>query len=182
MVGCISSGPSDQMMGGGWVGGWGWGVGMQLLLWSELYVDLHPLTSFLFHSFLFHINSIQNHYLIFLPYKTMFTLMLHTCIFALYFSWADPSLILMKCPWHIHGPNEQDHSINSAWHTWTFYLFFFCFWMCIVYCVWYGVEKQGFSIFSYINFLSATTEEAFIANARPYKFVARLKRKPTRFK
>ena len=37
------------------------------------------------------------------------------------------------------------------------------------------VEKQGFSIFSYINFLSATTEEAFIANARPYKFVGQLK-------
>ena len=48
----------------------------------------------------------------------------------------------------------------------------FFFWLCIMYCVWYGVEKQGFSIFSYINFLSATTEEAFIANARPYKFVA----------
>ena len=42
-------------------------------------------------------------------------------------------------------------------------------------CVWYRVEKQGFSIFSYINFLSATTEEAFIANARPYKFVGQLK-------
>ena len=37
------------------------------------------------------------------------------------------------------------------------------------------MEKQGFSIFSYINFLSATTEEAFIANARPYKFVGQLK-------
>ena len=61
-----------------------------------------------------------------------------------------------------------------------------CIWYCVLHCVWYcvcwyGVEKQGFSIFSYINFLSATTEEAFIANARPYKFVARLKRKPTRF-
>ena len=49
-------------------------------------------------------------------------------------------------------------------------------------CVWYRVEKQGFSIFSYINFLSATTEEAFIANARPYKFVAQLKSGPTRFR